>query len=56
MSETEEKLPRSNRRRAMRGMGRLLKRGRIWHIAFYHRGEEIAKAQDPRMSPSRANS
>lgn len=44
MSETEEKLPRATRRRAMRGIGRLLKRGRIWHIAFYHRGEEIRES------------
>ena len=44
MRETEEKLPRAMRRRAMRGMGRVLKRGRIWHIAFYHRGEEIRES------------
>jgi hypothetical protein len=36
--------PRPARRCAMRGMGRVLKRGRIWHIAFYHRGEEIRES------------
>ena len=56
MSDIEENLPRSNRRRTMRGMGRLLKRGRIWHIAFYHRGEEIRESSALRMSRPRVNS
>jgi hypothetical protein len=46
MSDTKEKLQGDTRRRAMRGMGRVFKRGRLWHIAFYHRGEEIRESSE----------
>src|SRR5262245_36231600 len=36
----EETQSRAERRRRLRGMGRHFKRGRLWWIAYYYRGEE----------------
>ena len=37
----EEMQSKAEQRRRLRGMGRTYKRGRLWWIAYYYRGEEI---------------
>jgi integrase len=35
---------RKGRRQALRGMGRVFQRGRVWWISFYHHGKEIRES------------
>jgi len=42
----EETPNRPKRRRCLRGMGRWFKRGRLWWIAYYYRGEEKRESSE----------